>query len=144
MCGENVVIVLVDRDYYYSSFMMALSKDSENSKKEIKIIDRAIKKIKTKKGFTRFCNWIIGRKGKELDNDCWLIKTKLKNIDHKLDSEYIQTIRYLYIKNVDTELAITLSVRRCDIDNVLNQDEMDVMLIPDSWRKFVGKDISWD
>lgn len=139
MRREDVVIVLVDRYFSYVSIILPLEEDGE---KKIKIIDRAIKKIKTLKGFTRFCNWMIGRSGEELDKeDCWIIIERLKSTEHKLYSEHIKTARYLYIKNIDTELTVTLGVRR--YDDILNQYEADLILIPDSWRKYVGKDISW-
>lgn len=139
MCRDDAAIVLVDRWFSYVSIILPLEEDGE---KKIKIIDRAIKKIKTHRGYTRFCNWMIGRSGEELDKeDCWIIIQNLKNTEHKLYSEHIKTVRYLYIKNIDTELTVTLGVRR--YDDILNQYEADLMLVPDSWRKYVGKDISW-
>jgi len=139
MCIENAAIVLVDRYFSYVSFEILLKEDS---KKQIQILDKAIKKIKTLKGFTRFCNWMIGRSGEELDKeDCWIMIQNLRNTDHKLDSEYTSTVRYLYIKNIDTELAVTLGVKR--YEDILNQYEADLLLMPESWRKYIGKDLSW-
>lgn len=139
MHREDVAIILVDRDYAYetapieSSFVFTFTKDI---KEKIQIMDRAIEKIKTKKGFTRFCNWMIGKSKEKLDDDCWLMTTQLKSIEYIIESEYTNKIRYLYIKNIDKEKTVDLTIKR--FDDILNPQYISLRLVPGAWRKFVG------